>query len=117
MNHKNFRGLYLGLILLVTAAALIAKKMGLLTWNGTTSHWWSLFLLIPVGIFSIRAVENWRQGERRRSRNMLRVALLIIPVFAAFLYPPLWKIIYIPFIIVIAVDLILWSIIGSSRPK
>lgn len=117
MDHKNYNGIYVGLILLVTAAALVAKKMELFVYDGTTSHWWVLFLLIPIGAFTIRAVERWHQGDRRKCRHMIRIALLILPVMAASLYSPLWKVIYIPFIAVIGIDMIVWNIIGSREPK
>jgi hypothetical protein len=117
MNYKKFRGIYVGWIMLVTAAALVAKKLRLFAISDTSSYWWALFLLIPVGDFVIRAIVYWRQNERRRSRNMIRLALLILPILAALLYPPLWKVIYIPFIVVVGVDMILGNIIGSSKPK
>lgn len=116
MDNKKFKGIYVGWILLVTAAALVAMKMRLFTFGGTKSHWWALFLLIPIGAFGLRAVQHWPE-DKRRSRNMIRVALFILPVLAASLYWPLWKVIYIPYIVVVGVDMILGSIIGSSEQK
>ncbi|MFA7013871.1 MAG: hypothetical protein WC202_13050 [Desulfobacterales bacterium] len=116
MKNKRYLGVYMGWIFLVTALALAAAKMNLFVSGDTGSRWWALLLLIPVGGFSIRAVRRWREGARRTSRNLIRVALMILPVLAGSLYPSLWKVIYIFFIAVLGVDMILGSIMLDRTP-
>ena len=116
MKNKNFFEFYMGWIFLVTALALVAAKTDLFGAGDKDSNWWAFFLLIPIGGFGIRAVEQWRQGKRSSSRQMTRIALLIIPVFAAFFYPPLWGVIYIPFIALLGIDMILGPIVFGLLP-
>lgn len=116
MKNKKFFGFYMGWIFLVTALAMVAAKTDLLGAGDKDSNWWAFFLLIPIGGFGIKAIEQWRQGNPRSSRQMTRIALLIIPVFAAFFYPPLWGVIYIPFIALLGIDMILGPIVFARPP-
>ena len=116
-RNKPYLQFYIGWILLVTAAALIAWKMNLFAPAGGASRWWALFLLVPAGGFAIRAFRRWHEGERKRSRNLIRVALFILPVTAGLLYPTLWRYIYIPFIAMIAIDMMIGGIIAPRRER
>ncbi|MBW2603984.1 MAG: hypothetical protein JRE28_06655 [Deltaproteobacteria bacterium] len=115
-KNKPYYGVYMGWIFLVTALALVAKKINLFSSGETGSHWWAFFLLIPVGGFCLQALRRWREGACKTSRNLVRAALMILPVFAASLCPGLWKVIYIPYIALLGVDMILGSIMRTAPP-
>ena len=120
MNNKTYLGLLMGLVFLVTAMALAAAKMKLFGSGKAVDNWWAFFLLIPIGWFAIHAFRRWHEGARSKSRHLTRVALLIIPVFAASLYPSIWKTIYIPFIALLGVDMILGAFLfrqPQEKPK
>ncbi len=101
--------IYLGLIFLVTALALGAAKLHLFADETGRSQWWALFLLVPAGTLAMRARRRWREGQKRRSRHLTRAALFILPVMAALLYPRLWSVIYIPLLLIMGLEMILWA--------
>lgn len=107
----------MGLVLLVTALAQTGSKMDFFGKGSEVDNWWAFYMLIPIGWFVMDAVRRWQEGDRKNSRQMARVALMIIPIFAAFLYSPLWEVIYIPFVALLGVDMILAVLLFRQPPE
>ena len=106
MKNRTYSGVYVGWIFIVTALALVTRETDIFSSGEAGSNWWAFFLLIPAGGFGLKAFRRWREDARRTSRSLMRASLMILPVFAACLYPSLWKVIYIPFIVLLGVDMI-----------
>ncbi len=106
--RKNTTGIVV-IALLVTALALVLKQFH--SWGVTDSpvSWWGVMLLVPVYITAAGAMRAWRNGRRKKALHLSQAALFCLVVMIATFFPVLWKYIYIPFIVIVALHLFLLS--------
>jgi hypothetical protein len=95
--------------LLATALALVVKQFP--SWGLTEAPvaWWGVLLLVPVYVLGTGAMRARQNGRSRRAVHLLQAALFCGVVMIATFFPVLWRYIYIPFIVIVALHFFLLS--------
>ena len=72
-------------------------------------NWWALFLLVPIAMFLWKIFDTWA-SLRRTAIIFIQITLILATVLLAFFYEPIWKIIYIPILLIVGITALLAAI-------
>ncbi len=100
--------------LLVTVLALALKQFHAWGLTATPVAWWGIMLLVPIYITGTGAMRALNNGRRKRAVNLFQASLFTLVVMAAIFFPVLWKYIYIPFTLIVALYIYLLARIAEK---
>lgn len=72
-------------------------------------NWWALILIIPIALLIWKSFSAWA-SQRRTALLLIQATLILITIFIAFFYKPLWGVIYIPILLIIGLTGLLAAI-------